>query len=90
MDRGSWWATVHGIVRAGFDLQTKSPGLKKEKNKKIKNIELYCSLKIKPIRVVSIILSIQQNTPGLLQLLRKNASFSQISLAETWLCSGLQ
>ena len=36
MDRGSWWATVHGIVRAGFDLQTKSPGLKKEKNKKIK------------------------------------------------------
>lgn len=51
---------------------------------------MYCSLKIKPIRVVSIILSIQQNTPGLLQLLRKNASFSQISLAETWLCSGLQ
>ena len=50
---------------------------------------MYCSLKIKPIRVVSIILSIQQNTAGLLQLLRKNASFSQISLAETWLCLGL-
>ena len=36
MDRGSWWATVHGIIRVGLDLQTKSPELKKEKNKKIK------------------------------------------------------
>ena len=44
MDRGSWWATVHGIIRVGLDLQTKSPELKKEKNKKIKihnnNVEI--------------------------------------------------
>ena len=24
-DRGAWWATVHGIIRAGFDLATKPP-----------------------------------------------------------------
>ena len=36
MDRGSWWATVHGIIRVGLDLQTKSAELKKEQNKKTK------------------------------------------------------
>ena len=36
MDSGSGWATVHGIIRVGLDLETKSVGLKKEKNKKIK------------------------------------------------------
>ena len=25
MDRGSWWATVHGIARVGHDLATKPP-----------------------------------------------------------------
>ena len=25
MDRGSWWATVHGVTRAGHDVVTKSP-----------------------------------------------------------------
>ena len=23
MDRGAWWATVHGVARAGHDLETK-------------------------------------------------------------------
>ena len=25
MDRGAWWATVHGVPRVGHDLETKSP-----------------------------------------------------------------
>ena len=25
MDRGAWWATVHGIARVGHDLETKPP-----------------------------------------------------------------
>ena len=25
MDRGAWWATVHGIARVGHDLVTKPP-----------------------------------------------------------------
>ena len=25
MDRGAWWATVHGVARVGHDLATKSP-----------------------------------------------------------------
>ena len=25
MDRGSWWATVHGVARVGHDLVTKPP-----------------------------------------------------------------
>ena len=25
MDRGAWWATVHGIASAGHDLVTKPP-----------------------------------------------------------------
>ena len=25
MDRGAWWATVHGVTRVGHDLATKSP-----------------------------------------------------------------
>ena len=25
MDRGAWWATVHGIARVGHDLVTKTP-----------------------------------------------------------------
>ena len=25
MDRGAWWATVHGVVRARHDLATKLP-----------------------------------------------------------------
>ena len=25
MDRGSWWATVHGVTRVGHDLVTKPP-----------------------------------------------------------------
>ena len=25
MDRGAWWATVHGIAKVGHDLATKSP-----------------------------------------------------------------
>ena len=26
MDRGAWWATVHGVTRVGHDLATKPPG----------------------------------------------------------------
>ena len=25
MDRGDWWATVHGVIRVGHDLVTKPP-----------------------------------------------------------------
>ena len=25
MDRGAWWATVHGVARVGYNLATKSP-----------------------------------------------------------------
>ena len=25
MDRGAWWATVHGVTRVGHDLETKPP-----------------------------------------------------------------
>ena len=25
MDRGTWWATVHGLARVGHDLMTKPP-----------------------------------------------------------------
>ena len=25
MDRGAWWATVHGVARVGHDLETKLP-----------------------------------------------------------------
>ena len=25
MDRGAWWATVHGVPRVGHDFETKSP-----------------------------------------------------------------
>ena len=25
MDRGAWWATVHGVLRVGHDLMTKPP-----------------------------------------------------------------
>ena len=25
MDRGAWWATIHGVVRVGHDLATKPP-----------------------------------------------------------------
>ena len=25
MDRGAWWATVHGVARVGHDLSTKPP-----------------------------------------------------------------
>ena len=25
MDRGAWWATVHGVARVGHDLATKPP-----------------------------------------------------------------
>ena len=25
MDRGAWWATVHGVTRVGHDLATKPP-----------------------------------------------------------------
>ena len=25
MDRGAWWATVHGVARIGHDLVSKSP-----------------------------------------------------------------
>ena len=28
MDRGAWWATVHGVTRVGHDLLTKPPGYK--------------------------------------------------------------
>ena len=27
MDRGAWWATVHGVARVGHDLTTKPPPL---------------------------------------------------------------
>ena len=27
MDRGAWWATVHGVARVGHDLVTKPPML---------------------------------------------------------------
>ena len=29
MDRGAWWATVHGVTRVGHDLETKSPSFSK-------------------------------------------------------------
>ena len=29
MDRGAWWATVHGVARVGHDLATKPPHAKK-------------------------------------------------------------
>ena len=25
MDRGAWWATVHGVARVGHDVETKLP-----------------------------------------------------------------
>ena len=25
MDKGAWWATVHGVARVGHDLATKPP-----------------------------------------------------------------
>ena len=25
MDRGAWWATIHGVIRVGHDLATKPP-----------------------------------------------------------------
>ena len=25
MDRGAWWATVHGVAKVGHDLETKPP-----------------------------------------------------------------
>ena len=25
MDRGAWWATVHGVAKVGHDLATKPP-----------------------------------------------------------------
>ena len=25
MDRGAWWATVHGVTRVGYNLVTKPP-----------------------------------------------------------------
>ena len=28
MDRGAWWATVHGVARVGYDLGTKPPPMK--------------------------------------------------------------
>ena len=28
MDRGAWWATVHGVARVGYDLATKPPTIK--------------------------------------------------------------
>ena len=28
MDRGAWWATVHGVARVGYYLATKPPHLK--------------------------------------------------------------
>ena len=28
MDRGAWWATVHGAARVGHDLVTKPPPVK--------------------------------------------------------------
>ena len=34
MDRGAWWATVHGVARVGHDLATK-PQKKKKKKKKM-------------------------------------------------------
>ena len=27
MDRGAWWATVHGVTRVGYNLATKPPHL---------------------------------------------------------------
>ena len=30
MDRGAWWATVHGVARVGHDLATKPPTLVKK------------------------------------------------------------
>ena len=32
MDRGAWWAPVHGVAKVGHDLVTKNQ--KKTKNKK--------------------------------------------------------
>ena len=25
LDRGAWWATIHGVIRVGHDLATKPP-----------------------------------------------------------------
>ena len=30
MDRGAWWATVHGAARVGYDLVAKPPILRKD------------------------------------------------------------
>ena len=30
MDRGAWWATVHGVARVGHDLVTKAPRARRE------------------------------------------------------------
>ena len=34
MDRGAWWATVHGVTRVGHDLATKPPPTDIERYKK--------------------------------------------------------
>ena len=35
MDRGAWWATVHGVTRVGHNLLTKSHKVLQEKKKNI-------------------------------------------------------
>ena len=34
MDRGAWWATVHGVARVGHDLATKPPPYLSSSNSK--------------------------------------------------------
>ena len=36
MDRGAWWATVHGVARVGHDLVTKPPQIRQKKDKAVR------------------------------------------------------
>ena len=46
MDRGAWWATVHGVVRVGYCLATKPTTITVDLQKEIESIALYLYLLI--------------------------------------------
>ena len=39
MDRGSWWATIHGVTRVRHDLVTKPP----KKLRRISSVKMCCN-----------------------------------------------
>ena len=41
MDRGAWWATVHGVARVGHDLVTKPPQIRQKKDKAVRQSPAY-------------------------------------------------